>query len=66
LERAGINPERLRLEWVSAAEGKRYAKIMKEMTTYLNSIEPSKVKKETEEALPALNRFLRRMDEDNA
>ena len=66
LKRAGIDPKRLRLEWVSAAEGERYAKIMKEMTTYLNSIGQSKVKKETEEALPTLNRFLRRMDENSA
>jgi F420-non-reducing hydrogenase iron-sulfur subunit len=28
----GIEPERLRLEWISASEGDRFAKVMKEMT----------------------------------
>jgi heterodisulfide reductase subunit A len=31
LERKGIRPERLQLEWISAAEGQKFAKVMKEM-----------------------------------
>ena len=31
MEKLGIRPERLRLEWVSAAEGIRFAKLMQEM-----------------------------------
>ena len=31
LERAGVRPERLQLEWISAAEGQKFAKVMKQM-----------------------------------
>jgi len=31
LEKKGIRPERLQLEWISAAEGLKFAKVMKEM-----------------------------------
>ncbi len=33
MEKLGIRPERLRLEWVSAAEGTRFAALMREMET---------------------------------
>jgi len=31
LERMGVRPERLQLEWISAAEGQKFAKVMKEI-----------------------------------
>jgi heterodisulfide reductase subunit A len=31
LERLGIRPQRLQLEWISAAEGQKFAKVMKEL-----------------------------------
>jgi heterodisulfide reductase subunit A len=31
MEKMGIRPERLCLEWISAAEGIRFAKVMKDM-----------------------------------
>ena len=31
LERKGVRPERLQLEWISAAEGAKFATVMKEM-----------------------------------
>ncbi len=31
LEKKGVRPERLQLEWISAAEGLKFAKVMKEM-----------------------------------
>ncbi len=31
LERKGVRPERLQLEWISAAEGQKFAKVMKQM-----------------------------------
>jgi len=31
LERKGIRPERLQLEWISAAEGQKFAKVMREL-----------------------------------
>jgi len=31
LERAGVRPERLQLEWISAAEGQKFAKVMQRL-----------------------------------
>ena len=33
MEKIGIRPERLQLEWISAAEGIRFAETMKKMET---------------------------------
>ena len=41
LEDFGIEPERFRLEWVSASEGPRFAELAKEMTETLRSLGPS-------------------------
>jgi len=38
LELIGINPERLRLEWVSAAEGLKFANLVKEFTEKLEEL----------------------------
>jgi coenzyme F420-reducing hydrogenase delta subunit len=40
LEAAGINPNRLRLEWVSASQGIRYAEIVTEFTNELKEFGP--------------------------
>ncbi len=40
LEHIGINPERLRLEWVSAGEGIRFANIMNEFSPKISSLGP--------------------------
>ena len=34
----GINPDRLRLEWVSAAEGKKFVNVMNEFTDYIRKL----------------------------
>jgi len=36
----GLEPERLRLEWISATEGNRYARVVKEMTETIMSLGP--------------------------
>jgi coenzyme F420-reducing hydrogenase delta subunit len=38
LEEAGLNPQRLRLEWVSAGEGKRMAEVMTDFTAQLEKL----------------------------
>jgi len=38
---AGLEPERLRLEWVSAAEGARFAEIVNDFTNQIKHIGPS-------------------------
>ncbi len=40
LEHAGLNPERLRLEWVSASEGIRFAEVVTEFTDQLKRLGP--------------------------
>ena len=41
LEQLGLDPERLRLEWVSASEGDRFAKVVKDMTEEIKKLGPS-------------------------
>ncbi|BCO11531.1 Heterodisulfide reductase subunit D-like protein [Citrifermentans bremense] len=38
LQRIGINPDRLRLEWISASEGMRYAEVMNEFGKNLKEL----------------------------
>jgi F420-non-reducing hydrogenase iron-sulfur subunit len=41
LELLGLEVERLRLEWISAAEGARFARLMMEFTEQVRSLGPS-------------------------
>ncbi len=41
LEHIGVNPERLRLEWVSASEGIRFAEVMNDFTKKIKALGPS-------------------------
>jgi coenzyme F420-reducing hydrogenase delta subunit len=43
LKKAGLNPDRLRLEWVSASEGQRFAQIMEEMSGQIEKLGPNPV-----------------------
>jgi F420-non-reducing hydrogenase iron-sulfur subunit len=40
----GIDPRRLRLEWISAAEGKKYAETMDEFTEQIRALGPLHLK----------------------
>lgn len=40
LEATGLNPDRLRLEWVSASEGIRFAEVVTDFTTRLKELGP--------------------------
>jgi F420-non-reducing hydrogenase iron-sulfur subunit len=40
LETLGVDPRRLRLEWISAAEGKKYAQTMDEFTEQIRALGP--------------------------
>jgi F420-non-reducing hydrogenase iron-sulfur subunit len=44
LEQFGIEPERLRLEWVSASEGDKFARIANEFTQQIIELGPLGVK----------------------
>ena len=40
LENLGVNPDRLRLEWVSAGEGMRFAEVMNDFSAKVKSLGP--------------------------
>ncbi len=40
LEQVGLNPDRLRLEWISASEGTRYAEVMNDFGKTLKKLGP--------------------------
>jgi F420-non-reducing hydrogenase iron-sulfur subunit len=41
LEQMGMEPERLRLEWVSASEGMRFAEVVKDFTQTIKALGPN-------------------------
>jgi len=43
MEKLGIRPERLQLEWISAAEGQKFARVMRELDIMLRSISEQEV-----------------------
>ena len=44
LEDFGLEPERFRLEWISASEGPRFAEVIREMTEAVRELGPSPYK----------------------
>ncbi|NAS88560.1 methyl-viologen-reducing hydrogenase subunit delta [ANME-1 cluster archaeon AG-394-G21] len=50
LKAAGVEPERLRLEWVSASEGERFAEVIRVFTEEIKELGPVKCEKEELEA----------------
>ncbi len=50
LEKAGVRPERLQLDWCSAAEGQKWAKIMRELEELRAAVTPEEAE-QTREAL---------------
>ena len=50
LEQYGFDPDRLRLEWVSASEGAKFQKTIKEFTETIKEIGPNPLSEELEGA----------------
>ena len=44
LNNLGIEPERLRIEWISASEGERFASVIKNMTEEIKELGPNPLK----------------------
>ena len=42
IKQLGVNPKRVRLEWVSASEGKRFAEVITEFTNDIKELGPFK------------------------
>ncbi|MBM3133275.1 MAG: hydrogenase iron-sulfur subunit, partial [Chloroflexi bacterium] len=45
LEKLGIRPERLQLEWISAAEGQKFARVMQEIDEIRKTVTPEEIEK---------------------
>jgi heterodisulfide reductase subunit A len=60
LERMGIDPERFRVEWISAAEGEKYARVITEMDEKLADMDKQQLRLQTAEARPAIAKRLKR------
>jgi heterodisulfide reductase subunit A len=43
MEKLGLRPERLQLDWISAAEGQKFARVMRQMDELLKQITPEEV-----------------------
>ncbi len=63
LEKMGISPRRFRVEWISAAEGQKYAQVIREMDEVLRAFDPEALRAENRAAQAALEQRLRRWPE---
>ncbi|MBN1580160.1 MAG: hydrogenase iron-sulfur subunit, partial [Anaerolineae bacterium] len=62
-DKMGMSPGRFRIEWISAAEGDKYARVLNEMQATLDAIPTEKLIAEIEELRPTMERRARRMSE---
>ncbi|MCD6576990.1 MAG: hydrogenase iron-sulfur subunit [Anaerolineaceae bacterium] len=62
-DKMGMSPGRFRVEWISAAEGQKYANVINEMQQALDDIGPVKLLKEIETLRPQMEKRARRMYE---
>jgi len=60
LEKLGLSPERFRVEYISAAEGVKFAEVVREMTEQLHTLGKDKIKSENEKLCPILEKMLKR------
>jgi heterodisulfide reductase subunit A len=59
----GMTPGRFRIEWISAAEGDKYARVLNEMQATLDAIPKEKLLEEIESMRPDMAKRARRMRE---
>jgi heterodisulfide reductase subunit A len=60
LQKLGLSPDRFRVEYISAAEGVKFAEVVRDMAAKLNEIGKDKLKAENEKLKPNLDRMLER------
>jgi len=64
LERIGVNPDRLRLEWVSASQGIRYAEVVTDFTNRLKELGPQDASKLKLEAVRKLIPYIKLVERE--
>jgi len=62
-DKLGMTPGRFRIEWISAAEGDKYARVLNEMQATLDSIPKEALLEEIERLRPDMTKRARRMRE---
>jgi heterodisulfide reductase subunit A len=62
-EKMGMSPGRFRVEWISAAEGDKYARVINEMQAALDALPREQLMAEIERLRPDMERRARRMRE---
>ncbi len=62
-DKMGMTPGRFRVEWISAAEGDKYARVINELQKVIDGIPPEKLKEEIETLRPQMEQRARRMKE---
>jgi F420-non-reducing hydrogenase iron-sulfur subunit len=62
LNKLGLSPERFRVEYVSAAEGVKFAEIVTEMAAQMNTLGKDKIKSENAKLKPVLENMLKRKE----
>jgi heterodisulfide reductase subunit A len=60
LQKLGLSPERFRVEYVSAAEGVKFAEVVREMTEKLHMLGKDRIKAENQKLRPVLENMLKR------
>jgi coenzyme F420-reducing hydrogenase delta subunit len=60
LEKLGLSPGRFRVEYVSAAEGVKFAALIEEITEQMKALGKEKIKAENEKLRPTLEKMLAR------
>ncbi|MCS7115208.1 MAG: hydrogenase iron-sulfur subunit [Candidatus Bathyarchaeota archaeon] len=62
LQKLGLSPERFRVEYVSAAEGVKFAELIREMTEQMRALGKERIKAENEKMRPILENMLKRKE----
>jgi heterodisulfide reductase subunit A len=62
LQKLGLSPERFRVEYVSAAEGVKFAEIVREMNEQMHTLGKDRIKAENEKLRPILENMLKRKE----
>ncbi len=60
LEKLGLSSERFRIEYISAAEGVKFAELIREMTEQMETLGKEKIKAENTKLGPTLEKMLSR------
>ncbi len=66
LTKLGLSPDRLRVDYVSSAEGQKFADIVKDMNEQLKAIGKEKIRAENVKLKPVLENMLKRKQQPSA